>query len=75
LPQIFFPLQQIRLRAGAGQSLFACILTAGGEMPAPFEIQVLSIDPVSWTPVAAAFECNSFLVKIADPANPVKFLT
>jgi hypothetical protein len=44
-------------------------------MPAPFEIQVLSIDPVSWTPVTVAFDCNSLSVKNADPANPVKFRT
>ncbi|MSV35462.1 MAG: hypothetical protein EXQ47_07670 [Bryobacterales bacterium] len=44
-------------------------------MPAPFEIQVLSIDPVSWTPVTVAFDCNSLSVKNTDPANPVKFRT
>ena len=42
-------------------------------MPAPFEIQVLSIDPVSWTPVTVAFDRNSLPVKNADPANAVKF--
>jgi hypothetical protein len=44
-------------------------------MAAPFEIQVLSIDPVSWTPITVAFDCNSLSVKNADPANPVKYRT
>ena len=44
-------------------------------MPAPFEIQVLSIDPVSWTPVTVAFDCNSLSVKNADPTNPVRWRT
>ena len=44
-------------------------------MPAPFEIQVLSIDPVSWTPVTVAFDCNSLSVKNADPVNSVQFRT
>ena len=41
-------------------------------MPAPFEIQLLTIDPVSWTPVTVAFDCSSFSVKNADLVNAVK---
>ena len=44
-------------------------------MPAPFEIQVLTIDPGSWTPVTVAFDCNSISVKNADTVNPVKLRT
>ena len=44
-------------------------------MPAPFEIRVISIDPVSWTPVTAAFDCTSFVVKNGDSANPIRLRT
>ena len=44
-------------------------------MPAPFEIQVLTIDPVSWTPVTAAFDCTSLAVKNTDHANTVRMRT
>ena len=44
-------------------------------MPAPFEIQVLTIDPVSWTPVTVAFDCTSLSVKNTDLVNPVKMRT
>ena len=44
-------------------------------MPAPFEIQVLTIDPVSWTPVTVSFDCNSLSVKNADSSNPVRLRT
>ena len=44
-------------------------------MPAPIEIQVLTIDPVFWTPITVAFDCNNLSIKNADPANPLKFRT
>ena len=44
-------------------------------MPAPFEIRVLSIDPVSWTPVTVVFDCTSLSVKNGDPLNAVRFRT
>ena len=44
-------------------------------MPTPFEIQQLTIDPVSWTPVTAPFDCNGLLVKNTDSVNPVKMRT
>ena len=44
-------------------------------MPAPFEIQVLTIDPVSWTPVTAPFDCTSMAVKNTDAANAVRMRT
>jgi len=55
--------------------LLSCILAAGGEMSAPFEIQVLTIDPVFWTPVTVAFDCNNLSVKNADPVNAIKLRT
>lgn len=44
-------------------------------MPAPFQIQVLSIDPVSWTPVTVAFDCTSLAVKNTDVVNAVRVRT
>ena len=44
-------------------------------MPSPFEIQLLTIDPVSWTPVTVAFDCNNLAVKNADLVNAVKMRT
>ena len=41
-------------------------------MAAPFEIRVVSIDPVSWTPVTVAFDCTSLSVKNRDAVNAVK---
>ena len=40
-------------------------------MPAPFEIQVISIDPVSWTPVTVPFDCVSLAIKNGDGVNTV----
>ncbi len=44
-------------------------------MPAPFEIRVITIDPVSWTPVNVAFDCTSLALKNRDPLNAVKMRT
>ena len=41
-------------------------------MPAPFEIRVLTIDPVSWTPVTVSYDCTNLAVKNADQTNAVK---
>jgi len=42
---------------------------------APFQIQRISIDAVSWTPVTAPFDCTSFIVKNCDPVNAVRLRT
>ena len=44
-------------------------------MPAPFEIQVLTIDPVSWTPVTVPFDCSNLAVKNRDAANTMLIRT
>jgi len=44
-------------------------------MPAPFEIRVLTIDPVSWTPVTVAFDCTSLSLRNADAVNSVRMRT
>jgi hypothetical protein len=44
-------------------------------MPAPFEILVLNIDAVSWTPVTVPFDCTNLSVKNRDPANAVRLRT
>ena len=44
-------------------------------MPAPFEINVLAIDPVSWTPVTVPFDCTSVAVKNRDVVNAVRMRT
>ena len=44
-------------------------------MPAPFEIRVLTIDPVSWTPVTVPFDCSNLAVKNRDTANAVRMRT
>ena len=44
-------------------------------MPAPFEIKVLTIDPVSWTPVSVPFDCSGLSVKNTDTANAVRLRT
>jgi len=44
-------------------------------MPAPFEIKVVTIDPVSWTPVTVPFDCVSLAVKNRDTANAVRMRT
>jgi hypothetical protein len=41
-------------------------------MPAPFHIAVLTIDPVSWTPVTIPFDCTSLALKNADTVNAVR---
>ena len=45
---------------------------SGEDMPAPFQISVVTIDPVSWTPITVAFDCTSLSVKNADTANAVR---
>ena len=44
-------------------------------MPAPFEIRILTIDPVSWTPVTVPFDCSNLAVKNRDTANAVRMRT
>jgi hypothetical protein len=44
-------------------------------MPAPFEIRVLNIDPVSWTPVTIPFDCSNLSVKNRDLTNAVRLRT
>jgi hypothetical protein len=44
-------------------------------MPAPFEILVLTIDPVSWTPVTVPFDCTNLSVKNRDQVNPLRIRT
>lgn len=44
-------------------------------MPAPFEIRVLNIDSVSWTPVTVPFSCTNLAVKNRDPINTVRMRT
>ena len=41
-------------------------------MSTPFEIRLLSIDPVSWTPLTVPFDCTSLTLKNADLANAVR---
>ena len=44
-------------------------------MPAPLEIKVLTIDPVSWTPIVVPFDCTSMVVKNANASNALKMRT
>ncbi len=44
-------------------------------MPAPFEIRVITIDPVSWTPITIPFDCSNLSVKNRDQSNSVKMRT
>ena len=44
-------------------------------MPAPFEIRVLTIDPVSWTPITVPFDCSNLSVKNRDAVNAVRMRT
>jgi hypothetical protein len=44
-------------------------------MPAPLEIRVLSIDPVSWTPVTVSFDCTGLALKNRDQANAIRLRT
>ena len=44
-------------------------------MPAPFQIIVLTIDPVSWTPVTVPFDCTNLSVKNRDPVNVIRIRT
>ena len=44
-------------------------------MPAPFEIRVITIDPVSWTPVNVAFDCTNLAVKNRDMVNAIRMRT
>jgi hypothetical protein len=44
-------------------------------VPAPFEIFVLTIDPVSWTPVTVSFDCTNLSVKNRDQVNAVRLRT
>ena len=44
-------------------------------MPAPFEIQVLTIDPVSWTPITVPFDCSNLSVKNRDNGNSILIRT
>jgi hypothetical protein len=44
-------------------------------MPAPLEIRVLTIDPVSWTPVTVPFDCTNIALKNGDAANALRLRT
>ena len=44
-------------------------------MPAPLEIRVLTIDPVSWTPVTVPFDCTNIALKNGDSVNAVRLRT
>ena len=44
-------------------------------MPAPLEIRVMSIDPVTWTPVTVPFDCVSLAVKNRDGVNAIRMRT
>lgn len=44
-------------------------------MPAPFEIRILTIDPVSWTAVTVPFDCTCLAVKNRDTGNAVRMRT
>jgi hypothetical protein len=44
-------------------------------MPAPFEIRVVTIDPVSWTPLTVPFDCSNFSVKNRDTTNAIRIRT
>jgi hypothetical protein len=44
-------------------------------MPAPLEIKVISVDPVSWTPILVPFDCISMVVKNANATNALKMRT
>jgi hypothetical protein len=44
-------------------------------MPAPFEIRVVPVDAVSWTPVTVPFDCVNLAVKNRDTANVMRIRT
>ena len=44
-------------------------------MPTPLEIKVLTVDPVSWTPIAVPFDCTSLVIKNANATNDLKLRT
>jgi hypothetical protein len=44
-------------------------------MPAPFEILILTLDPVSWTPVTVPFDCNSLSIRNRDRSNAIRIRT
>ena len=44
-------------------------------MPTPLEIKVLTVDPVSWTPVSIPFDCTSLVIKNANGSNSLKIRT
>ena len=50
-------------------------LEPGEEMPTPLEIKVLTVDPVSWTPIAVPFDCTSMVIKNASASNNLKLRT
>ena len=44
-------------------------------MPAPFEIRILTVDPATWTPVTAPFDCTGIMIKNRDAVNGLKMRT